>query len=94
MEPLLQPSSRKVPAASWLLMGTTSWTYEWGAEPLNATPSPPPVGPPPDPPISHLPVFGDGVPDADLAGVAGGNQLVAHEEQSFQRDAQVEDACR
>lgn len=43
---------------------------------------------------THLPVFGDGVPDADLPGVAGGDQLVTDEEQSLSRNVEAEDACR
>lgn len=43
---------------------------------------------------SHLPVFGDGVPNADLPGVTGGDQLVTNEEEGLHRHVQTEDACR
>lgn len=42
---------------------------------------------------THLPVLGDGIPDPHLPGVAGGDQLVAHEEERLHRDVQAEDAC-
>lgn len=42
----------------------------------------------------YLPVFGDGVPDSNPPGVAGGNQLVTNEEESLRWDVQAEDAFR
>lgn len=42
----------------------------------------------------YLPVFGDGVPDSNPSGVAGGNQLVTNEEESLRWDVQAEDAFR
>lgn len=39
-------------------------------------------------------MFRDGVPNPDLPGVAGGDQLVTNEEESLHRYVQTEDACR
>lgn len=42
---------------------------------------------------THLPVFGDGVPDSHLPRVTGGDQLVADEEEGLHWHVQAEDAC-
>ncbi|MEQ2205150.1 hypothetical protein XENOCAPTIV_026819, partial [Xenoophorus captivus] len=49
---------------------------------------------PPDCGSTHLPVFGDSVPNSDLPGVAGGDQLVTNEEESLGRHIEAEHACR
>lgn len=42
---------------------------------------------------TYLPVFGDSVPNPDLPGVAGGDQLVTNEEERLGRHVEAEDAC-